>query len=199
MVLLGSSRLLIQKGLTESLAGRFETIYMGHWGFSEMQTAFGFNEEQYAWFGGYPAAAGLIEDEIRWKDYILNSLMETTVSKDILLIDRINKPALLRNLFEMGCSFSGQILSFNKILGQLHDAGNTTTLLHYLQLLNNQACLLDWRNFLRAKLCNVLQAQNFLFKILHCLVPWLIIFFQKQLETVKFGEGMLKLQLEFIC
>lgn len=152
LVLLGSSKLLLQKGLTESLAGRFETIYMGHWSFSEVYEAFGFSEEQYVWFGGYPGAVGLIDDERRWKDYILNSLIETTVSKDILLIERINKPALLRNLFELGCSFSGQILSFTKILGQLHDAGNTTTLSHYLHLLDSAGLLTGLEKFSRGKI-----------------------------------------------
>jgi uncharacterized protein len=147
LVLLGSSKLLIQKGLTESLAGRFETIYMGHWGFSEMKAAFDFTEEQFVWFGGFPGAACLLDDEKRWNDYLLNSLVETTISKDILLMERINKPILLRNLFELGCMFSGQILSYNKILGQLHDAGNTTTLSHYLNLLDNSGLLAGLEKF----------------------------------------------------
>lgn len=135
VVILGSSRLLVQKGLTESLAGRFETIYMTHWSFSEMSEAFGWSAEQYVWFGGYPGSASLINDELRWKRYIRDSLIETSISKDILMLSRINKPALLKNLFELGCIYSGQILSFNKIMGQLQDAGNTTTLSHYLKLL----------------------------------------------------------------
>lgn len=152
LVLLGSSRLLIQKGLTESLAGRFELIYMGHWTFSEMNQAFGFSEEQFVWFGGYPGAANLISDEERWKDYILNSLIETTISRDILLMENINKPALLRNLFELGSAYSGQILSFNKILGQLQDAGNTTTLSHYLNLLDSAGLLSGIEKFSKGKI-----------------------------------------------
>jgi len=54
VILLGSSRLLLQQGLTESLAGRFETTYMGHWSLSEMEQAFGWTSDQYVWFGGYP-------------------------------------------------------------------------------------------------------------------------------------------------
>lgn len=152
LVLLGSSRLLIQKGLTESLAGRFELIYMGHWTFSEMNQAFGFSEDQYVWFGGYPGAANLINDEERWKDYILNSLIETTISRDILLMENINKPALLRNLFELGSAYSGQILSYNKILGQLQDAGNTTTLSHYLKLLDSAGLLSGIEKFSKGKI-----------------------------------------------
>ncbi len=141
VVLLGSSRLLLQQGLTESLAGRFETIYMGHWSFSEMQEAFGYNVNQYIWFGGYPGAAQLVNDEDRWKQYVNDSLIETSISKDILMLTRIDKPALMKRLFELGCRYSGQILSYTKILGQLLDAGNTTTLAHYLRLLDASGLL----------------------------------------------------------
>lgn len=136
VILLGSSRLLIQKGLTESLAGRFETTYLGHWSFAEMQAAFGWSIEQYVFYGGYPGSASLISDEQRWKSYVKDALIETSISKDILMLTRVDKPALLKRLFELGSLYSGQILSFNKILGQLQDAGNTTTLSNYLHLLS---------------------------------------------------------------
>ncbi len=141
VILLGSSRLLIQKGLTESLAGRFETIYLGHWSFNEMNAAFGFSPEEYVWFGGYPGAASLKHDETRWRNYVRDSLIETSISLDILMLTRVDKPALMRRLFEIGCNYSGQIVSFTKMLGQLHDAGNTTTLSHYLYLLDTAGLL----------------------------------------------------------
>ncbi|PWS33540.1 ATP-binding protein [Pedobacter paludis] len=141
VILLGSSRLLIQQGLTESLAGRFELTYLGHWSFAEMEKAFGFTAEQYVWFGGYPGSATLINDEERWKNYVSNALIETSISKDILMLTRVDKPALMKRLFELGCLYTGQILSFTKILGQLSDAGNTTTLSHYLQLLDTAGLL----------------------------------------------------------
>lgn len=141
VILLGSARLLLQQGLSESLAGRFELVQLTHWTLSEMETAFGFSPDQYAWFGGYPGAAPLIENETRWRDYVLNALVETTLSKDILMMTRVDKPALLRQLFELGCSYSGQILSYTKLLGQLQDAGNTTTLSHYAQLLDSAGLL----------------------------------------------------------
>jgi uncharacterized protein len=141
VILLGSAQLLLQKGLSESLAGRFEMIQLTHWTFSEMQTAFGFSPEQFVWFGGYPGAATLVEDENRWREYVKHSLIETTLSKDILMLSRVDKPALLRRLFELGCGYSGQILSYTKLLGQLQDAGNTTTLSHYLQLLDSAGLL----------------------------------------------------------
>ncbi len=134
-VLLGSSPLLVQRGLTESLAGRFEVLHVTHWSFAEMRDAFGWDVDRYVYFGGYPGAAALIEDRQRWARYIVESLIETTLSRDILLMTRVDKPALLRRLFLLGCDYSGQILSYQKMLGQLQDAGNTTTLAHYLELL----------------------------------------------------------------
>ncbi|OGP18985.1 MAG: AAA family ATPase [Deltaproteobacteria bacterium GWA2_65_63] len=134
-VLLGSSPLLMQRGLTESLAGRFEVLHITHWSFAEMRDAFGWDVDRYVYFGGYPGAAALIEDRQRWARYIVESLIETTLSRDILLMTRVDKPALLRRLFLLGCDYSGQILSYQKMLGQLQDAGNTTTLAHYLELL----------------------------------------------------------------
>jgi len=141
VILLGSSRLLLQQGLTESLAGRFELTYIGHWSLAEMQTAFGFTAEQFAWFGGYPGTARLVADEFRWKKYVMDALIDPSISRDILALTRVDKPALLRRLFELGCLYSGQILAFNKILGQLLDAGNVTTLAHYLNLLDSAGLL----------------------------------------------------------
>jgi uncharacterized protein len=141
VVLLGSSRLMLQKGLTESLAGRFETTYVGHWSFAEMNQAFGLSPEEFAWFGAYPGAAALISQEDRWKEYIKDALIETSISKDILMLSSIDKPALLKRLFEIGCSYSGQIVAYNKVMGQLTDAGNTTTLAHYLRLLDSAGLL----------------------------------------------------------
>jgi hypothetical protein len=135
VVLLGSAPLLITQGLTESLAGRFETLRLPHWSFTEMRTAFGWTLEQYLYFGGYPGAAPLVGDPARWLRYIADSLIETSIARDVLLLSRVDKPALLRRLFELACRYSGQILSYTKMLGQLQDAGNTTTLAHYLDLL----------------------------------------------------------------
>jgi predicted AAA+ superfamily ATPase len=135
VVLLGSAPLLMQQGLTESLAGRFEVVHLPHWSYAEMRAAFGFSLEDYLYFGGYPGAAPLIKDPQRWKRYLLDSLIETTIARDVLLMTRVDKPALLRRLFELGCRYSGQVLSYTKMLGQLQDAGNTTTLAHYLELL----------------------------------------------------------------
>lgn len=135
VVLLGSAALLVQRGLSESLTGRFELIRAPHWSYGEMRDAFGFSLEQFIYFGGYPGAAGLIGDEERWASYVLDSIVETTISRDLLLMTRVDKPALLRSLFRLVCDYSGQIVSYQKLTGQLQDAGNTTTLAHYLDLL----------------------------------------------------------------
>jgi predicted AAA+ superfamily ATPase len=141
LVLLGSAPLLIQQGLTESLAGRFEVIPLTHWFYTEMREAFGWTLEQYVYYGGYPGSASLIDDQDRWSRYIVDSLIETTVSRDILLMTRVDKPALLRQLFQLGCAYSGQIVSYQKLVGQLQEAGNTTTLANYLGLLSGAGML----------------------------------------------------------
>jgi hypothetical protein len=135
VVVLGSAPLLISRGLTESMAGRFEMTRMGHWTFLEMQQAFGFTLDQFIYFGGYPGAASLVGDAARWAAYVRDALIETTISKDVLMMSPVQKPALLRRVFDLACRYSGQELSYQKMLGQLEGAGNTTTLAHYLELL----------------------------------------------------------------
>lgn len=141
VVLLGSSRVLIEKGLSESMAGRFEQIRMTHWTYPEMREAFGFSLAQWLYFGGYPGAASLIDDEDRFSSYINGAIIDATINKDILLDSPVSKPALLRQTFELGCLYSGEILSMTKLLGQLQDTGNTTTLSGYLQRLSDSGLL----------------------------------------------------------
>jgi predicted AAA+ superfamily ATPase len=141
VVLLGSAPLLVQRGLTESLAGRFEVLRLPHWSLTEMREGFDFSLEEYIYFGGYPGAASLTGEPERWRRYILDALVETTLARDVLLLTRVDKPALLRRLFELGCRYSGQMLSYTKMLGQLQDAGNTTTLAHYLELVDGAGLL----------------------------------------------------------
>ena len=135
VVLLGSSRLLIQDGLNESLLGRFELIHMPHWSFAEMQEAFGFSLEQFIFYGGYPGAATLVSDERRWRNYMQRTIIRPSIEKDVLMTKRILKPELMRRLFELGAGYSAEIVSFNKLIGQLQDAGNTTTMANYLTVL----------------------------------------------------------------
>lgn len=147
VVVLGSAPLLLQRGLGESLAGRFETLHLPHWSFGEMKAAFGWTLDAYIVHGGYPGAAPLIADAARWRRYVLDALIETTISRDVLLLTRVDKPALLRRLFELACRHSGQILSFTKMLGQLQDAGNTVTLAHYLELLASAGMVTGLQKF----------------------------------------------------
>jgi len=147
VVVLGSAPLLVQRGLTESLAGRFEVIRVPHWSFDEMRDAFGFSLERYVFFGGYPGAAPLVDDEDRWRAYVLDSIIEPTIARDVLLMTRVDKPALLRRLFGLACQYSAQILSYQKMLGQLQDAGNTTTLAHYLDLLGGAGMVTGLQKF----------------------------------------------------
>lgn len=147
VVMLGSAPLLMQHGLSESLAGRFELIRVNHWSFREMVDVFDFDLPSYIYFGGYPGAAHLIKYQSRWREYVRSSLMEPNIERDILSMTRVNKPALLKRVFELGSSYSGQILSYTKMQGQLQDAGNTTTLAHYLELLSHAGLLVGLQKY----------------------------------------------------
>ncbi|MCY4511162.1 MAG: ATP-binding protein [Acidobacteria bacterium] len=141
VVVLGSAPLRVQSGLTESLAGRFEPMRVTHWSFPEMADAFGFDLPTYLYFGGFPGAASLVRNQQLWREYILQALVEPNIDRDLLAMTRVDKPALLKRLFELGAGCSGQILSYTKMLGQLQDAGNTTTLARYLDLLESAGLL----------------------------------------------------------
>lgn len=147
ILLLGSSSLLIQKGLSESLGGRFEKIYLPHWSYREIHAEFGLGLQEYFYFGAYPGAMALTANAERFRNYINDSLIESTVSKDILQMTEIRKPALLKNLMELGVHYSGQIFSFQKMLGSLQDVGNVTTLSHYLELLEDAGLLMGLQKF----------------------------------------------------
>lgn len=147
VLLLGSSRVLLEKGLSESLAGRFEEIRMSHWSYMEMKECFGFSLDQYLFYGGYPGAASLSDDPDRFQQYIQSSIIEATINKDILMDTPISKPALLRQTFELGAAYSGSLLSLNKMLGSLQDAGNTATLAGYINLLNESGLLCGLQKF----------------------------------------------------
>src|SRR3989338_885959 len=135
-VLLGSSALLMQRGLSESLAGRFELHRHPHWSFQECQACFGLSLEEYVYFGGYPGALALRRDEDRWQHFVRDALIETVLAKDVLLMAPVSKPALLRQTFGLAVAHPAEILSYQKMLGSLQDAGNTTTIASYLRLLS---------------------------------------------------------------
>ena len=141
VILLGSSRLLLKKGLTESLAGRFELVPMGHWTYGEMHEAFGWDINQYVYFGGYPGSAVYLPNESRWRRYMRDAIVSPAIEKDVLQTTYIYKPALMHQLFRLGCGYSGELLAYNKMLGLLQDAGNATTLANYLEVLGESKLL----------------------------------------------------------
>ena len=147
VILLGSSRLLLKKGLTESLAGRFETLPMGHWSYQEMHEAFGWDINQYVFFGGYPGSASYLPDEKRWRRYVREAIVAPAIERDVLQTTYIYKPALMHQLFRLGCAYSGELLSFNKMLGMLQDAGNATTLVNYLEILGESKLLVGLHKY----------------------------------------------------
>jgi predicted AAA+ superfamily ATPase len=136
VVLLGSSALLVQRGITESLAGRFLLHRCQHWSLPECRAAFGWDLSQWLHFGGYPGAAPLADDEALWRQYIADSMIETVLSRDVFQLAPVTKPVLMRHLFALAATHPAQIFSYNKMLGQLLDVGNTTTLAAYLRLLD---------------------------------------------------------------
>ena len=141
VILLGSSRLLLKDGLTESLAGRYELIRMPHWSYREMHDAFGMDVEHYIFFGGYPGGANVMDNETRWRRYIRDSIVAPAIERDILRTKTVYKPELMKRLFELGCTYSGDEISLTKLLGQLQDIGNVSTLANYLTTLNESQLL----------------------------------------------------------
>ena len=141
VLLIGSSRVMLATSLSESLSGRFEEIRMSHWSYAEMKECFGYTLDQYMFYGGYPGAAELIAEPDRWQPYIQPAIIDTTINKDILMDTPISKPALLRQTFELGAAYSGEVLSLSKMLGSLQDAGNTVTLAGYINLLDESGML----------------------------------------------------------
>ena len=135
VVLLGSSSLALHQGLSESLAGRFELIQVSHWSFAECHQAFGLTLDQFLEFGGYPGPLSLLPDVGRWQQYMQASIIQPVVSQDILAVSKIQKPALLKQLFELLMLNPAQVVSYQKLLGQLQDKGNAATIKHYAELL----------------------------------------------------------------
>jgi len=134
VILLGSASLSIQRGLTESLTGRYEIIPAHHWDYLECNHAFGWDLNTFLKFGGYPGGAELTSNVLRWQDFMQKGVLEPVFSRDLLHDGVVNKPALFRQAFELCLKYPAQELSLNKILGSLQDKGNVTTIRHYLDL-----------------------------------------------------------------
>lgn len=148
-VLLGSSPMQMRVGLTESLAGRFEPFPMAHWSFGEMSAGFGFDFDEYLYYGGYPRANRYRGQPGRWADFVLTTLVHTAVERDVLAQTRVDKPALLLRLLRVGSQLAGQMVSLRTLRGHLDDAENLTTLAHYLSLVERIGLLTGLRKFAR--------------------------------------------------
>lgn len=146
VILLGSSRLLLQKGLEESLEGRFETIKMGYWDWQEMHEAFGFSMDEYVYFGGFPGLAPDIQDEGRWRNLMEDSIISPILTRDILEIEEIRNPALLRQVFELACIESAKELSLTKMQGTMN-SGTVPTIKNYLDILNKSMIVQPLQNY----------------------------------------------------
>lgn len=141
VIILGSSTILLNKGLRESLAGRFEIIRVMPWSYQEMAEAFGLDLETYAVYGGYPGSMPYVNEPERWFEYMMDSIIEPVILRDIVQLQRVDKPALLRQLLLTGAQMSAREFSFTKLMGVLTDAGNSTTLANYLDLLEEAGIL----------------------------------------------------------
>lgn len=146
VILLGSSRILLQKGLEESLEGRFETIKMGYWDWQEMHEAFGFSMDEYVYFGGFPGLAPDIQDEDRWRNLMEDSIISPILTRDILEIEEIRNPALLRQVFELACIESAKELSLTKMQGTMN-SGTVPTIKNYLDILNKSMIVQPLQNY----------------------------------------------------
>ncbi len=150
VVLLGSSPLLVQRGLSESLTGRYDLIHLGHWSFREMQEAFGLSLEEFIYFGGYPGSADRVRSEGEWRHYVRYSLIEPSIEKDVFALNRVDKKFLLKQLFRLGCDYSGQVFTYSKMAENLRDAGDkahTNTIADYLELLAQAGLLAGLQMF----------------------------------------------------
>lgn len=146
VVLLGSSPHLLQKGLTESLAGRFIKFRSPHWSYLEMSEAFGYSLDEYLYFGGYPGAVHYRKDEVQWREYISESIIEATIDKDIITLIPIDDPGAVKRLFEIGAEKSGQPMALKKISDSLQEC-TQVQLQHYLDILERVFLLTGLRHF----------------------------------------------------
>lgn len=133
-VLLGSSSLAIQKGLSESLTGRFQILRAYHWNFDESKRGYELSFDDYLRYGGYPGSYQFIHDDDEWAQYVANSIVQTVVEKDILQYNTVKSPALFKQTFEIIMSYPAQEISYTKLLGQIQDKGNVELVKYYIQL-----------------------------------------------------------------
>lgn len=139
IVATGSSALHLATGSRESLAGRFERTVLSHWSAASLADAFGLAPRVAADLlvreGGYPGAYPLRNDVSRWTAYVRDAILEPAIGRDLLALAAVRRPALLRQVFGVCAASPAQIVSLQKLQGQLQDPGALETIAHYLALL----------------------------------------------------------------
>ena len=151
VVILGSAPWKMMTGLSESLMGRFDVLPASHWSFNEMAEAFDLTVDEYLFYGGYPGSFSREAEVGRlsmWRRYVTESIIAPAIERDIIGFTRVRKPALMRQLMDLGAHYSGQQISYNKLLGQLQDAGNTVTLARYLDLLKDAGLMIGFTRYI---------------------------------------------------
>jgi len=141
VVVTGSSSLKIGAGAKETMAGRFERLTLTHWGAADLTKFLGVSgdiaPERIVSHGGYPGAVTYWNDPARWRTYLRDSVIEPAIGRDILQLEVVRKPALLRQLFALAVAHPAEILSLEKIAGSLAEKGALETLAHYMELLSD--------------------------------------------------------------
>lgn len=154
VVATGSSALRLATASRESLAGRFERTTLGHWDARALSDVFGMDPlaaaEEVVRYGAYPgaleyrgwrpsaraaAARHRAPDEGRWRAYVRDAILEPAIGRDLLALAQVRKPGLLRQVFGVCIASPAQVVSLQKIQGQLQDRGALETVAHYLALL----------------------------------------------------------------
>jgi predicted AAA+ superfamily ATPase len=135
VILTGSSSLLLEKALRESLAGRFELIRAEHWNFGEARGRFDLSVQRFVEFGCYPGGVPFLNDLERWGAYLRDSIVEPVLGRDLLQMHPVEQPALLRQVFGVAVSHPAEIVSLQKIQGQMQGKGTLPTIQNYLRLL----------------------------------------------------------------
>jgi predicted AAA+ superfamily ATPase len=151
VVATGSSALRLGAGSRESLAGRFERLTLTHWSALTLMERFKLAPSASTLLtvrlGSYPGSLQFQNDIPRWRAYVRDSIIEPAIGKDVLALGVVRRPGLLRQIFAVAISMPAQIVSLQKLQGQLHDRGALETVAHYLALLEEAYLVAPLRKF----------------------------------------------------
>ncbi len=151
IVATGSSALHVGEGSRETMAGRFEKTVLTHWCATDLGALAGISSdlaaERFVSHGGYPGAVGLWNEPARWRSYLRDAIIEPAIGRDILSLEKVRKPALLRQVFALAAAHPAEILSLDKMAGALAEKGALETIAHYLELLEEAFLVKPLRKF----------------------------------------------------